>query len=170
MDYTAKNAETVDVGGDYDYSGYQWFQDAPERPEPPPQAEPYTPGPGVILQNESFVFALRAAPSVLYSRFKAYGQLGVLAWCSEFAELIDNLKECGFKGNMFLTTRQQALATCADILRLRLDVRMQIVVLYLSSQVARLRRFLDGGEHQWDDYPTPDFPLDYRDYRAHVVS
>jgi hypothetical protein len=64
---------------------------------------------------------------------------------------------------MFVTTRTQALRTCEEILKLKLDIEMQIILMYLSSQVARLRRFLDG-ERQWDDYPAPKFPLDYRQY------
>ena len=132
------------------------------------------------MQNEAFDFALKAAPNVLYGRYKQYGQvspsipqsvvfqpltcankLGVLAWCSEFGELIDSLKELGFRGNMFVTTRTQALRTCEEILKLKLEIEMQIILMYLSSQVARLRRFLDG-ERQWNDYPEPKFPLDYR--------
>lgn len=89
--------------------------------------------------------------------------MGVLGWCSEFSELIDNLKQLGFDGNMFLATREQALKTSAEILRLRLDVRMQIIIMYLSSQVARLRRFLDG-DALFDDYPEADFPIEQRQY------
>lgn len=36
---------------------------------------PYVPLPGVIEQNESFEFALSAAPNVLYQRYKQYGQV-----------------------------------------------------------------------------------------------
>lgn len=93
-----------------------------------------------------------------------YDQLGVLAWCSEFSELIDALKQLGFEGNMFVSTRTQALKTCEEILRLKLEIEMQIIVMYLSSQVARLRRFLDS-DRQWDDYPKPMFPLDYTEYQ-----
>ena len=82
----------------------------------------------------------------------------MLAWCAEFSELIDALKQLGFEGNMFVSTRIQALKACSDILQLRLDVKMQIIVMYLSSQVQRLRRFLDG-DRQWDDYPIITFPL-----------
>jgi hypothetical protein len=74
--------------------------------------------------------------------------------------MINSLKELGFKGNMLLTTRTQALRTCEEILKIKLDIETQIILM-LSSQVARLRRFLDG-ERQWDDYPVPKFPLDYR--------
>ncbi|KAJ6621112.1 hypothetical protein B0H10DRAFT_2163242 [Mycena sp. CBHHK59/15] len=149
MDFTGKQAtEVVDFGG--------------EPPAPQSVGTPYVPLPGVVEQNEAFEFALSAAPNVLYARYKQYGQLGVLAWCSEFGELIDNLKELGFVGNMFVTTRTQALQTCEDILKLKLDLKMQIIVMYLSSQVARLRRFLDG-ERAWDDYPEPKFP-DYKKY------
>lgn len=88
-------------------------------------------------------------------------QLGVLGWCSEFSELIDNLKELGFAGNMFVTTRAQALKTCEEIMHLRMeDVRMQLVIMFLSSQVARLRRFLDA-EKVWTDYPDPTIPLSW---------
>jgi hypothetical protein len=89
--------------------------------------------------------------------------LGVLAWCSEFGELIDNLKHLGFHGNMFVATRTQALKTCEELLQLKLDIKMQIIVMYLSSQVARLRHFLDT-ERVWDDYPEPTFPIDPRSY------
>lgn len=134
------------------------------------------PQPGVIEQNEMFDYALKSAPNVLFSRYKQYGQvrpfvfplrqsltqlnqLGVLAWCSEFSELIDSLKLLGFDGNMFVSTRTQALKTCEDILLLNLEIEMQIIVMYLSSQVARLRRFLDS-DRQWEDYPQPKFPVD----------
>ena len=128
-----------------------------------------------------FDFALKSAPGVLASRYKQYGQvrpctppttpslahmasqLGVLAWCSEFSEMIDALKSLGFDGNMFVSTRAQALQTCAEILALNLDIEMQIIVMYLSSQVARLRRFLDSGT-QFDDYPQPRFPIDPLQY------
>ncbi|KAJ7246278.1 hypothetical protein B0H12DRAFT_1073218 [Mycena haematopus] len=168
MDFTGKQAaEVVDFGGEVDYANYRWFQDAPPKQPPAQQSvgTPYVPLPGVIEQNEAFEFALSAAPNVLYARYKQYGQLGVLAWCSEFGELIDNLKDLGFKGNMFVATRTQALRTCEDLLRLTkesLDLKMQIIVMYLSSQVARLRRFLDG-DKTWDDYPEPQFP-DYKKY------
>ncbi|KAG6333639.1 hypothetical protein ID866_5451 [Astraeus odoratus] len=165
MDYTAKNLDVVDFGGEVDYAGYQWFQEPPPRPEPQPAAQPYVPDEEVIKQNQAFDFALKAAPNVLYGRFKHF-QLGVLAWCSEFSEMIDSLKELGFSGNMFVATRTQALKTCEDILKLRLDIKMQIILMYLSSQVSRLRRFLDSGERQWDDYPVPEFPLDYRAYSS----
>jgi len=167
MDAYGKRTDVVDLGGETDYSGYQWFQDPPLRPPPPsaPQTttNPYVPLPSVIEQNDTFDFALKAAPNVLYARYKQYGQLGVLAWCSEFGEMIDNLKDLGFQGNMFVTTRTQALKTCEEILKLQLDIKMQIIVIYLSSQVARLRRFLDG-DRVWEDYPVPTFPLEPRSY------
>ncbi|KAI5897860.1 purarive Serine/threonine protein kinase [Schizophyllum commune H4-8] len=181
MDFTgSKRNDVVDIGGDFDYSGMKWFQDAPPREAPPPPQAMYNPSPAVVEQNEAFEFALRSAPNVLYARYKQYGQvskqgtladrttdacpqLGVLAWCSEFSELIDALKELGFQGNMFVATRSQALRTCEEIMRLKLDIEMQIIVMYLSSQVARLRRFLDS-EGQWNDYPIPQFPLEPRQY------
>ena len=139
----------------------------------------YEPSLAVIDQNDGFQYALSAAPNVLYQRYKQYGQvcisicppcgalilpkLGVLAWCSEFSELIDNLKDLGFAGNMFVTTRVQALKSCEEVLQLfrthMEDVRMQIVKMYLSTQVARLRRFLDA-ERVWTDYPDNTFPLE----------
>ena len=64
---------------------------------------------------------------------------------------------------MFVSTRTQALKTCEDILRLNLNIEMQIIVMYLSSQIARLRRFLDS-DRQWDDYPKPRFPIDPIDW------
>ncbi|KAF8745095.1 hypothetical protein AX14_010566 [Amanita brunnescens Koide BX004] len=167
MEYTGKRNDVVDFGGEADYGGFTWFADPPPKPPPasPQPAQPaYVPPPGVIEQNEMFGFALSVAPNVLYGRYKQYGQLGVLAWCSEFAELIDNLKELGVHGHMFVSTRSQALKTCEDILKLPLEVKMQIIVLYLSSQVARLRRFLDG-DRTWNDYPETKFPVDPRAYQ-----
>ncbi|EPQ60493.1 hypothetical protein GLOTRDRAFT_135164 [Gloeophyllum trabeum ATCC 11539] len=164
-----KVADNIDYGIPIDYTGYEWFKDPPPPREEPPQSmpptatEPYIPLPGVVEQNEMFMTALQAAPHVLYARFKQYGQLGVLAWCSEFSEMIDNLKQLGFEGNMFVNTRAQALKTCEDILKMKLDIKMQIIVMYLSSQIMRLRRFLDG-DKQWDDYPEPNFPVDPRAY------
>ena len=87
-------------------------------------------------------------------------QLGVLGWCSEFGELIDGLKTLGMSGNMFITTRTQALKSCEDILALKMDeLKMQIIIMFLSSQVARLRRFLDA-DRVWNDYPDTSFPLE----------
>jgi len=161
--WAGKRSDVVDFGGEMDYSNVKWFQDPPPRPAPPPELPPqpqYQPSRIVIEQNEGFEYALSAAPNVLYQRYKQYGQLGVLGWCSEFSELIDNLKELGFSGNMFVTTRSQALKTCEEILQLKMeDVKMQLITMYLSSQVARLRRFLDA-ERVWNDYPEPNFPLE----------
>lgn len=77
--------------------------------------------------------------------------------------MIDAIKQLGVDGNMFVSTRLQALRTCEEILRLDLDVQMQIIVIHLITQVQRLRRFLDG-EKQWDDYPDITFPLDPEQY------
>lgn len=155
-----KPMETVDIGQEVDYANYEWFKDPPPPPQmtSPATAEPFVPQPGVIEQNEMFDFALKSAPNVLYSKYKQFGQLGVLAWCAEFGELIDALKQLGVEGNMFVATRTQALKTCTEILQLHLEVRMQIIVMYLSSQVQRLRRFLDG-DRLWEDYPIITFPL-----------
>lgn len=35
----------------------------------------YVPQPGVIAQNETFDYALKSAPNVLYARFKQFGQV-----------------------------------------------------------------------------------------------
>jgi len=169
MNFTGKQTDVIDFGGEADYANMQWFQEpAPQRPQPQAQQQQqnvpsYEPSLAVIDQNDGFQFALSAAPNVLYQRYKQYGQLGVLAWCSEFSELIDNLKDLGFAGNMFVTTRVQALKSCEEVLQLfrthMEDVRMQIVKMYLSTQVARLRRFLDA-ERVWTDYPDNTFPLE----------
>lgn len=75
--------------------------------------------------------------------------------------MIDAVKALGFEGNMFVSTRTQALKTCEDVLAMNLneEIEMQIIVMYLSSQVARLRRFLDS-DARFDDYPQPKFPID----------
>ncbi|KAL5533969.1 hypothetical protein ACEPAG_429 [Sanghuangporus baumii] len=172
MPIHTKHGETLDWDfneEEPDFENYEWFKDPPPRqhePEvrtPSVAAEPYTPAPNVVEENERFIYAFNVAPNVLYTRYKQYGQLGVLGWCSEFSELIDNLKQLGFTGNMFVATREQALKTCAEVLRLNLDIKMQIIVMYLSSQVARLRRFLDA-EATYDDYPEIDFPVETRQY------
>jgi len=164
MEYGGKRTDVVDFGGEVDYSNVAWFQDAPPRTPHQAQASTpkapqpeYIPAPAVVQMNDAFEYALSSAPNVLYARYKQYGQLGVLGWCSEFGELIDGLKDLGRSNNMFVTTRTQALLTCQEILKLRLDIDMQLIVMYLSSQVSRLRRFLDGNG-VWDDYPIPRFP------------
>lgn len=43
--------------------------------QPQPVVQPYIPDDVVIQQNEAFDFALKAAPNVLYGRFKQYGQV-----------------------------------------------------------------------------------------------
>ncbi|KAK1228685.1 hypothetical protein PQX77_008338 [Marasmius sp. AFHP31] len=140
-DLWGKRTDVVDFGGEVDYSGVQWFKEPfPEQPppsQPQQQVAAYDPEPMVVQQNEHFGFALSASPNVLYGRWKQYGQLGVLGWCSEFAELIDNLKDLGIQGNMFLETRRKALEACGDIMKLKMDIKMQIVVMYLSAQNQR---------------------------------
>lgn len=166
-DLYPKQADTVDWGEEVDFTQYEWFKEPPPRQEAPPPApeDNYVPHPVVVEQNELFLFALKSAPNVLYARFKQYGQLGVLGWCSEFSEMIDALKQLGLDGNLFVGTRSQALKTCEDLLRLlpKMKVDMQIIIMFLCSQVTRLRRFLDG-ERQWDDYPQYTFPVDPHAY------
>jgi hypothetical protein len=60
-------------------------------------------------------------------------QLGVLGWCAEFEELISEVKGLGTSGDMADATRDCALQTCRDILKLQLDVQMQLIILYLVS-------------------------------------
>ncbi|KAG9109347.1 hypothetical protein FRC07_008329, partial [Ceratobasidium sp. 392] len=119
---------------------------------------PYVPTPGVIQRNELMVNALKNAPGALQTRFRHFGQLGVLGWSSEFSELVDEIQRCALERQMFTTTREQALATCRALLRLHIEVSMQMISMFLCSQIARLRRFLDA-ETEYTDYPTPNFPL-----------
>ncbi|CAE6487156.1 unnamed protein product [Rhizoctonia solani] len=118
----------------------------------------YVPTPDVIERNELIIKALKNAPGALHTRFRHFGQLGVLGWSSEFSELIDEIQRCGLERQMFTTTRAQALSTCKALLKLHIDIRLQMISMFLCSQIARLRRFLDG-ETEYTDYPTPDFPL-----------
>ncbi|CAE6524416.1 unnamed protein product [Rhizoctonia solani] len=119
---------------------------------------PYVPTPEVIERNELIVKALKNAPGALHTRFRHFGQLGVLGWSSEFSELIDEIQRCGLERQMFTTTRAQALSTCKALLKLHIDIRLQMISMFLCSQIARLRRFLDA-ETEYTDYPTPNFPL-----------
>ncbi|KAI0322161.1 hypothetical protein OF83DRAFT_1049912 [Amylostereum chailletii] len=167
MSLFGKPAETVDFGQEMNYESYEWFKDPPpprQAPTPAPPPSNYAPPPGIVDENQMLEFALQSAPNVLYGRFMQYGQLGVLAWCAEFSEMIDSLKRLGLDGNMFVSTRTAALQACEDILRLQLDVKMQIILIHMCSQIARLRRFLDV-ERQWEDYPTFDFPLEPTNYQ-----
>jgi hypothetical protein len=173
MDIYGKPEETVDFGQEVDYTGFEWFKDIPARTTrnrtqpvnaPPQVSEPFEASPDIVEQNEVLSHALASAPNVLYYRFRQFGQLGVLGWCNEFAEMIDAIKMLGLEGNMLMPTRQQALDTCREILALHLDIpKSSPANRYLSTQVARLRRFLDPNQI-WDDYPEPQFPLDYRKY------
>lgn len=79
--------------------------------------------------------------------------------------MVDAIKALGFEGNMFVATRAQALKTCVEILQLDMPIEMQIIVMYLSSQVARLRRFLDG-DTNYNDYPQPNFPIEPTQYTS----
>lgn len=161
----------ADYRGDWepeaDYTGHQWFTNLPPKaktPPPAPSPKPtYIPEPSVVDRNNLFVYALRSAPDVLMEQYKHFGQLGVLGWCSEFSELIDELKEFGSLGHMFTDTRDQALETCSfllDALVNRMEVRMQIIVMFMSFQVQRLRKFLDANT-EFDDYPQPEFPMHF---------
>jgi len=154
---------TIDWSGP-DYQGVEWFKDpTPNRDthassSPIPGSDAIEPSAEMVARNEALAFAVRASPSILYERYKQFGQLGVLGWCDEFSELVDDIKALAFEGNMFISTRDQALEACEQILRVNVDVKMQLIILFLSSQVARLRRILDE-ERDFDDYPDPSFPL-----------
>ncbi|KAG8731562.1 hypothetical protein FRC11_003696, partial [Ceratobasidium sp. 423] len=92
---------------------------------------PYVPTPEVIERNELIVKALKNAPGALHTRFRHFGQLGVLGWSSEFSELIDEIQRCGLERQMFTTTRAQALSTCKALLRLHIDIRLQMISMYV---------------------------------------
>jgi hypothetical protein len=151
----AREKGALDYPGSYNYEGYEWYRNGSQKEEssrPETPATPYNPGGDVVERNEALVFALRAAPMVLLERFQHLSDLGVLGWCSEFSDLVDEIKALGFDGEMFTSTRETALNACMEILALNLDIKMQLIVLFLSSQIARLRRFLDA-ETEFDDYP-----------------
>jgi len=98
----------------------------------------------MIEHNDVLSYALKASPSTLYDRYGHYGDLGVLGWCNDFSELIEAVKVAGHGGYLFTSTRDDGLEACEEILKLELDVKLQFVLLYLSSLVGRLRHFLDG--------------------------
>ncbi|KZT62231.1 hypothetical protein CALCODRAFT_421489, partial [Calocera cornea HHB12733] len=124
---------------------------------PAPDEPKIQPSDSALASNHAIVYALQIAPNILRTRYDAFGELGVLGWCDEFRELIDAIIETGFEGALFTSTREVALNTCGQLLRLDIDIKMQIIVIYLSAQVARLRRFLDG-DLQYEDYPDLSFP------------
>ncbi|KAF8338102.1 uncharacterized protein EI90DRAFT_3118552 [Cantharellus anzutake] len=145
-----------------EYSGFQWLQNRPPPrevapPTPPSPKIPFSGGPAAIARNDELIKALTAAPDVLYERFCQFGQLGVLGWCAEFSELVDEVKALGRTGGMASATRDCALETCREILKMNLDVKMQLIIIYLSGQISRLREFLN--ETGNEDYPVPKFPL-----------
>ncbi|KAG9087474.1 hypothetical protein FRC06_002522, partial [Ceratobasidium sp. 370] len=95
-------------------------------------ATPFVPTPEVIQRNELIVNALKNAPGALQTRFRHFGQLGVLGWSSEFSELVDEIQRCGLERQMFTTTREQALTTCRDLLRLHIEVSMQMISIHFT--------------------------------------
>lgn len=58
-------------------------------------------------------------------------QIGVLAWCSEFEDLVSEIKSLGFSGEMAAQTRDCALEACQEVLKLELDIRAQLIIMYL---------------------------------------
>lgn len=147
-----------------DYENIEWFKDPPPIPKslsPSMQSSassPPEPVPEVTTRNEALTYAITVAPAILYERFRQFGQLGILGWLDEFSELVDDFQALAFEGKMFTTTRDRALSTCKHILKLEIEVKMQLVVLYMSSQIARLRRIL-AEDQDFYDYPEPSFPL-----------
>lgn len=149
---------------EFEEEDFAWFQNAPppsERRGPPPQTAStiYQPLPSVVESNQKIFNALSNADTMLWQAYQNFGQLGVFGWTSDFSDLIDELKTLGFDGNMFVSTRQAALDACVRVLHLKIDIKMQIILIYLTNQVSRLRRFLDA-DKQWNDYPQVNFPLD----------
>jgi len=111
-------------------------------------------------ENEALAYAITAAPNVLYDRYRQFGQVNRPGFLP-FRPVIHFLSQLGvldWDGNMFITTRERALATCKRILRLEIEIKLQLVVLYMSSQIARLRRVLAENQDFYD-YPDPTFPL-----------
>jgi len=158
------NWQSNDVGDDWEFERqHQWFAERPVIPAQAPAAAAGEPSPKIqpsdsaLASNGAIVYALQIAPNILRTRYDAFGELGVLGWCDEFRELIDAIIETGFEGALFTSTREVALTTCTQLLRLDIDIKMQIIIIYLSAQVARLRRFLDG-DLQYEDYPDLSFP------------
>lgn len=58
-------------------------------------------------------------------------QLGVLGWCHEFSELVDTVKTAGNAGWLFTSTRDEGLDACEHILSLEIEIKVQVVTLYL---------------------------------------
>jgi hypothetical protein len=63
----------------FNYSAANTSSASHQQPSAPQStAPPYVPLPGVIEQNEMFDFALKAAPNILFARYKQYGQVSTL--------------------------------------------------------------------------------------------
>jgi len=92
--------------------------------------------------HNSFLIPLLPLPAH-YLRSRST-KLGVLGWCNDFKELVDAVKDAGVGGTLFVATRDQGLQTCRQVLSMELDIKKGMVLLYLSTQISRLRRFLDG--------------------------
>lgn len=113
--------------------------------------------PMTIERNKSLIEALKAAPEVLCDRYRDYGQvrllsrsrnhssalkplsppsllqMGILSWCSEFEDLVTEIKDLGFSGDMASETREWALRACSAVMGSEfLDgVRVQLISMYL---------------------------------------
>jgi len=142
------------------YAGHQWLQNRPppqEAPRSPSPPRPFVGSEEAVRRNDALIAALKVAPNVLFDKYNQFGQVGVLAWCSEFEEMVTEIKSLGFSGEMAGQTRECALEACREVLKFDLDIRAQLVVMYLASQIARLRDFL--GVEDATDYPQcPPFP------------
>ena len=112
-----------------------------------------------IRRNDALIAALEIAPNVLYARYNQFGQvsrifkcllsrfslrplrrlmcwcslrqIGVLAWCSEFEEMVNEIKALGFSHEMAGPTRDRALEACREVLKLDLDIPAQLINMYL---------------------------------------
>jgi len=144
------------------YAGHQWLQNRPppqesQRPPSPSPPEPFIGSPEAIRRNDALIAALQIAPNVLFDRYNQFGQVGVLAWCSEFEEMVSEIKSLGFGGEMAGQTRDCALEACREVLSLDIEIPAQLIIMYLAGQIARLRSFLSvEGD---TDYPQCRFPL-----------
>jgi len=152
-----KSYDTVDNGEFQDYSGYEWFKDAPPKQERPPPDPTYVPSQEVVDKNDHLKFAFEVAPNICWSKYKQYGQIGVLAWCSEFSEMIDMFKAFSLDGHLFVPTRRQALLCCSEILALDLDISIKLITMFMAQQIKRIRDFLDPNT-VYQDWPS-DFPF-----------
>jgi len=149
------------------YAGHQWLQNRPppqDQPRPPSPPVPFMGSPEAVRRNDALITALEIAPNVLFDRYHQFGQIGVLAWCTEFEEMVGEIKSLGFGEEMAGQTRERALEACKEILKLDFNIPAQLINMYLAGQIARLRAFL-GAEGD-ADYPQCRFSVPNEDEYA----